>query len=320
MQTFRNIVKTDFEAVDQLILSQLHSEVRLIEQIGHYLIEAGGKRLRPLLVLLAARASGYKANRHIELAVIIEFVHTATLLHDDVVDTSEMRRGQFTANTQWGNAPSILVGDFLYSRAFQIMVGLDNIDIMRVLADTTNIISEGEVQQLEHIGNSNLDEQAYLQVIGNKTAQLFEGAGHAAAILSNADATHCRALKSYGWHLGTAFQLVDDALDYDTKSLDLDKDAGDDLAEGKVTLPLIHAMSHGTDEQVDFLRKTISDRDSSQLEKVVAIINDTSSLTYTSALAKNHAKKAQQSIALLPPSMYRSAMHDLADFAVERTF
>ena len=321
MQNFRNIVKPDFKAVDQLILSQLHSEVDLVEQIGHHLIAAGGKRLRPLLVLLAARACGYTADRHIDLAVIIEFIHTATLLHDDVVDTSEMRRGQFTANTQWGNAPSILVGDFLYSRAFQMMVGLNSLDIMRVLADTTNIISEGEVQQLEHIGNSNLNEQEYLKVIGNKTAQLFEGAGHAAAILSDANEDQCRALKSYGWHLGMAFQLVDDALDYDTGNVALDKNTGDDLAEGKVTLPLIHGIIHGSDEQVIFLRQAISDRgNNSQLQAVVDIIKDTSSLQYVYALAKDHAEKARQCVTLLPASEYQSAMLDLADFTVERTF
>lgn len=320
MQTFRNIVETDFEAVDQLILSQLHSDVDLVEQIGHHLIAAGGKRLRPLLVLLAARACGYEADQHVDLAVIIEFIHTATLLHDDVVDTSEMRRGQYTANIQWGNAPSILVGDFLYSRAFQMMVGLNNIAIMRVLADTTNIISEGEVQQLTHIGNSNLSEKDYLQVIGNKTAQLFEGAGHAAAILSDANETQCSALKAYGWHLGTAFQLVDDALDYDTGSVTLDKNAGDDLAEGKVTLPLIHAIVHGTNEQVKYLHQAINDRDKNQLHTVVDIISDTSSLQYTYALAEDHAEKARQSIALLPSSKFQNALQDLAAFTVERTF
>jgi len=320
MQSFREIVKDDFDAVNQLIISQLHSEVGLVEQIGHYLIEAGGKRLRPLLVLLAARACGYDARRHIDLAVIIEFIHTATLLHDDVVDTSELRRGRFTANAQWGNAPSVLVGDFLYSRAFQMMVSLGNIDVMHILADTTNTISEGEVQQLINIGDPELSEADYLQVIDRKTAQLFEGAVHSAAILSAADNDTCVALKNYGRHLGIAFQLVDDALDYDSKSTELGKNAGDDLAEGKMTLPLIHAIKHGSADQGAKIRQAIEARDATQFSTVMDIIARTSSLQYTFTVAREHIEKAKQNIAALPASAYHSAMLDLADFAVDRTY
>lgn len=320
MLSFRETVKDDFEAVNQLIIDQLHSEVDLVEQIGHYLIEAGGKRLRPLLVLLAARACNYGGREHIDLAVIIEFIHTATLLHDDVVDTSELRRGRFTANAQWGNAPSVLVGDFLYSRAFQMMVGLANIDVMRVLADTTNIISEGEVQQLINIGDPNLCEAEYLQVIGRKTAQLFKGAGQSAAILGGAEKNICTALTTYGWHLGLAFQLIDDALDYDSDHTDLGKNTGDDLAEGKMTLPLIQAIKCGSENQSQILRDAIHSRDTSQLPAVIDVIRDTASLDYTLAAAKGHVQQAKHSLSELPRSKYHSAMLDLADFAVERSY
>jgi octaprenyl-diphosphate synthase len=320
MLSFRDTVRDDFEAVNQLIIDQLHSEVGLVENIGHYLIKAGGKRLRPLLVLLAAKACNYSGRRHIDLAVIIEFIHTATLLHDDVVDTSELRRGRFTANAQWGNAPSVLVGDFLYSRAFQMMVGLGNLDVMRILADTTNIISEGEVQQLVNIGDPNLSESAYLQVIGSKTAQLFKGAGHSAALLGETDAETCAALSNYGWHLGLAFQLIDDALDYTSDNTNLGKNTGDDLAEGKMTLPIIQAMRCGSEAQNQLLRKAIQAQDGAQLPAVIDIIKDTASLDYTFAAAKEQARQAKQCLNVLPPSKYHSAMLDLADFAVDRSY
>ena len=318
MLSFRKIVEDDFEAVNQLILSQLHSEVRLVEQIGHYLIDAGGKRLRPLLVLLAAKALGYQGNRHIDLAVIIEFIHTATLLHDDVVDTSELRRGRFTANAQWGNAPSVLVGDFLYSRSFQMMVQLENTEVMRALADATNTIAEGEVQQLINIGDPDLSEADYLAVIGSKTARLFQCASLTAAILSDADKATCSALASYGWHLGIAFQLVDDALDYTEDSAKLGKNTGDDLAEGKVTLPVIHALSQASSAQVKQLRGAITNRDAEQLPLVVNILKETSALQYTFDQAKEHIAQAKQSLQPLADSQYLSALLALADFAVER--
>ncbi len=320
MLPFREIVKDDFDAVNQLIIDQLHSEVGLVEQIGHHLIQAGGKRLRPLLVLLAAKCCGYEDRRHIDLAVIIEFIHTATLLHDDVVDTSELRRGRFTANAQWGNAPSVLVGDFLYSRAFQMMVRLGNFEVMRILADTTNIISEGEVQQLVNVGDTELSEADYLQVIGRKTAQLFKGAARASGTLSDADNETCLALETYGWHLGIAFQLVDDALDYDGNNVDLGKVAGNDLAEGKMTLPLIQAIKCGSPEQSKIVSQAITTKDSAQFKAVIAVINDTESLKYTLGLAQQHIDKAKHCIAALPTSAYHTAMQELADFSVDRTY
>ena len=318
MQSFRKPVHADFEAVNQRIIEQLHSDVGLVKQIGHYLIAAGGKRLRPLLVLIAARCCGYNGQRHIDLAVIIEFIHTATLLHDDVVDTSEQRRGRYTANAQWGNAPSILVGDFLYSRVFQMMVALGNMAIMDVLAETTNIISEGEVRQLINIGDAELSEAEYLAVIGGKTAQLFKGAAHTAALLSGADPATCTALSNYGWQLGLAFQLVDDALDYTSDSAELGKNTGDDLAEGKMTLPLIQAMKHASESQQRQLRKAISQKDASMLRTVVDIVRDTRALDYTLQQARACVRKAQDSLEQVPSSEFRTALIALADFAVTR--
>lgn len=320
MQSFRESVRTDFDAVNQRIIEQLHSDVGLVEQIGHYLIEAGGKRLRPLLVLIAARCCGYKGRQHIDLAVIIEFIHTATLLHDDVVDTSEKRRGRYTANARWGNAPSVLVGDFLYSRAFQMMVALGNMEIMDVLAETTNIISEGEVRQLINIGDPELSETEYLQVIGGKTAQLFRGAAHTAALLSDADSATCEALSNYGWQLGLAFQLVDDALDYAIDSTALGKNSGDDLAEGKMTLPLIQAMKSATDSQRQQLQAAIRAKDASQFQTVANIVKETRALEYTLALARTCAHNAQDSIKQLPPTEFHSSLIELADFAVARNY
>ena len=237
MLPFHDAVGDDFEAVNQLIVHQLHSDVGLVENIGQYLVDAGGKRLRPLLVLLAARACGYQGSNHIALAAIIEFIHTATLLHDDVVDTSDLRRGRATANARWGNGPSVLVGDFLYSRAFQMMVALGEMEIMAILADTTNIISEGEVQQLLNAGNDTVSEADYLAVIDKKTARLFAAAAQTGAVLAGAQPGLCDQLARYGHHLGMAFQLADDALDYQGNSDELGKNIGDDLAEGKPTLP-----------------------------------------------------------------------------------
>src|SRR5690606_25993941 len=257
MLPFHHAVKDEFEAVNQRILTELHSEVPLVENIGHYLIDAGGKRLRPLLVLLSAKACGYSGDRHVTLAAIIEFIHTATLLHDDVVDTSDLRRGRLTANARWGNAPSVLVGDFLYSRAFQMMVALGNMEIMHILADTTNAISEGEVQQLVNAGNDQTSEQDYLQVIDKKTAKLFEAAALCGAVIAASSPRIASAMASYGHHIGMAFQLVDDALDYSSSSEELGKNIGDDLAEGKPTLPLIHVLAEGNKEQARLVREAI---------------------------------------------------------------
>jgi len=318
MLPFRQVVATDFDDVNQLIIDELRSDVGLVEQIGHYLIDAGGKRLRPLLVLLVARACAYQGKGHINLAVIIEFIHSATLLHDDVVDTSEMRRGRFTANAQWGNPPSVLVGDFLYSRAFQMLVGLGSMEIMGILADTTNIISEGEVLQLINAKDPDVSEQAYLEVIRGKTAQLFEGAASSAAVLADANTEQCTAMKDYGYHIGMAFQLVDDALDYRGDAQKLGKNVGDDLAEGKATLPLIHAMKNGSDADADFVRQAIREGSTEHLESIIRIITDTGGIDYTLETAQDYANKAKDCLAQLAESPYKQALAQLADFAVSR--
>ena len=319
MLPFHRAVKDEFEAVNQRILAELHSEVPLVENIGHYLIDAGGKRLRPLLVLLSAKACGYNGDRHIALATIIEFIHTATLLHDDVVDTSDLRRGRLTANARWGNAPSVLVGDFLYSRAFQMMVAIGNMEIMAILADTTNIISEGEVQQLINARNEDTSEADYLSVINKKTAQLFEAAARCGAVAAQAPAERVAALARYGHHLGMAFQLVDDALDYSSDSSQLGKNIGDDLAEGKPTLPLIHVINKGTTEQVALVREAIRAGGLDHLDAVLAAIAATGALDYTLAMARDHVTRALDALDALPPSATRGALEALARFAVART-
>lgn len=317
MLPFYPVVNDEFAAVNELILRELHSEVPLVENIGHYLIEAGGKRLRPLLVLLSAKACGYQGSDHISLAAVIEFIHSATLLHDDVVDTSDLRRGRLTANARWGNAPSVLVGDFLYSRAFQMMVALGNMEIMRILADTTNAISEGEVQQLINAGNDQTSEQDYLQVIDKKTAKLFEAAARCGAVV--ADAQHLTsAMASYGHHIGMAFQLVDDALDYSSSSEELGKNIGDDLAEGKSTLPLIHVLDKGTNDQAELVRDAIKSGGIEQLDAVLAAIEATGAIQYTMDLAHHHVDQAIGSLDSLTQSDTKTALTELARFAVER--
>jgi octaprenyl-diphosphate synthase len=319
MLPFHQVVRTDFEAVNARIIAELHSDVALVENIGHYLVEAGGKRLRPLLVLLTARACGYRGEDHIAMATIVEFIHTATLLHDDVVDTSELRRGRATANARWGNAPSVLVGDFLYSRAFQIMVALANMQVMRIMADTTNIISEGEVQQLVNAGNPEATEATYLEVIRKKTAQLFEAAARTAAVIAGAPGNAQTQLASYGHHLGMAFQLVDDALDYSGDATSLGKNAGDDLAEGKPTLPLIQVLKKGTPEQAALVRDAIENGGLDRLEPVIAAIEDCGAIEYTLDMAKGHVQKAEACLATLPPSDEKTALADLARFALNRS-
>ena len=318
MLPFYPVVNDEFAAVNALILRELHSEVPLVENIGHYLIEAGGKRLRPLLVLLSAKACGYQGSDHISLAAVIEFIHSATLLHDDVVDTSDLRRGRLTANARWGNAPSVLVGDFLYSRAFQMMVALGNLDIMRILADTTNAISEGEVQQLINAGNDQTSEHDYLQVIDKKTAKLFEAAARCGAVVAGA-APSASSLARYGHHIGMAFQLVDDALDYSSSSEALGKNIGDDLAEGKATLPLIHVLNKGSSEQAQLVRDAIKDGGLNQLDAVLAAIQDTGAIGDTLDLARFHVEQAIENLQPLPDSSAKTALTELARFAVERT-
>jgi len=320
MLPFHQVVKDDFAEINQLIIDQLHSNVGLVENIGQYLVEAGGKRLRPLLVLLVGNALAPNNKQRLELAAIIEFIHTATLLHDDVVDISEMRRGRLTANAKWGNAPSVLVGDFLYSRAFQMMVAIGNMDIMAILSDTTNVISEGEVQQLVNAKDPTVKEDNYLSVIHKKTAALFEAACETAAVLSGASNEQRQALKQYGYHVGMAFQLVDDALDYEGDAETLGKNVGDDLAEGKPTLPLIYAMQNSRPEQSQLIAKAIENGGVDQLDAIVAIVKETGALDYTAAQARQQVSSALLALDCLENSEYRQAMADLAQFAIERAY
>jgi octaprenyl-diphosphate synthase len=320
-QQIRSVVEADFKAVDKFIVDQLHSNVPLVENIGHYIVEAGGKRMRPLLVLLAAKTCNIESQQHISLASVIEFIHTATLLHDDVVDMSSLRRGRPTVNAQWNNPSSVLVGDFIYSRAFQILVTLGNMKIMEIIADTTNRIAEGEVLQLISKNNPNPTEQNYMQVIQNKTAILFQAAGQCGAILSNASAEEELALKNFGMHLGTAFQLIDDVLDYAGDSDSLGKNIGDDLAEGKPTLPLIYALENGTAAQAQLIKEALTDEslETERLDQVIEIVQDCGALDYARKLAETESSKALSCIDKLPPSEYRDALTSMVNFSTTRS-
>ena len=315
----RALVEDEILAVDRLIKTRLHSEVTLINQLSQYIIGSGGKRMRPVVALLCAKAAGYSGTRHIDVAVIVELIHTATLLHDDVVDSSKMRRGQETANLVWGSEASVLVGDFLYSRAFQMMVDLQNMRVLEILADSTNTIAEGEVMQLVSCHDPNTTEQQYLNTIHNKTAKLFESAAELGVVISGDLPELETALARYGRHLGTAFQLVDDALDYNASPEQLGKNIGDDLAEGKPTLPLLYAMWKGDDHQATIVRHAIEHGGLEQIDEISAAIESTGAITYTFALAEAEAAKAQQALADLPPTPYSEALHALADFAVHRS-
>lgn len=305
-------------AVNALIRSRLASDVVLINQISEHIISSGGKRLRPMLHLLAARAAGYQGNDHVPLAALIEFIHTSTLLHDDVVDESDLRRGRKTANALWGNAASVLVGDFLYSRSFQMMVELDSMRIMRILADTTNRIAEGEVLQLLNIGNADTSEQAYLDVIERKTAVLFSAATRLGAVLAGLPRDQEEALARYGLDLGYAFQIADDVLDYVSDAETLGKNIGDDLAEGKPTLPVIHAIANGTPEQAASLRRAIESGGLDSLDNIVAAIRDTGALEHARSRAEHYARSAQSALSTLPASDARDALAVLADYSVNR--
>ena len=320
MLSFHQAMQSELEAVNQTILKELHSDVELVENIGQYIIDAGGKRLRPLLVLIMAKNLGYDGAQHIDLATIIEFIHTATLLHDDVVDMSTLRRGRATANQKWGNAPSVLVGDFLYSRAFQLMVRVGNMPIMNIMANTTNVIAEGEVMQLANAGNPSLREEDYMTVIYKKTAALFEAACETAAVLSGQDNAICERAKLIGYHLGVAFQLVDDALDYNGDPESLGKNLGDDLAEGKATLPLIYAREQGSPEEAQTINNALVKGDTAQLDSVIAIVQRHHALDYTYNQARFHAEQAKNLIKQLPANAYRDLIDDLADFSVARSY
>jgi octaprenyl-diphosphate synthase len=316
----RALAAADMAEVDALIRRRLSSDVVLINQIADHIIASGGKRLRPMLHTLAARAAGYAGGAHAKLAAIIEFIHTSTLLHDDVVDESDLRRGRKTANALWGNAASVLVGDFLYSRSFQLMVELDDMRIMRILADTTNTIAEGEVLQLLNIGNADVDEARYLAVIERKTAVLFAAATELGGILGGLPETQVAALRRYGMELGYAFQIADDLLDYVSDADTLGKNIGDDLAEGKPTLPLIYAMERANEAERLSLRHAIEHGGLDSLDRIVAAIRDSGALERTRDRALAHAGAAHEALEALPPSPYRDALATLADYAVERTY
>ncbi len=320
MFSFQKVVEAEFEQLNDTIVQQLHSDVGLVENIGHYIVDAGGKRLRPLLVLLFANALAHKDQGQIDLATIIEFIHTATLLHDDVVDISSLRRGRPTANAKWGNAPSVLVGDFLYSRAFQMMISIGDMNIMSILSSTTNVIAEGEVQQLVNAKNPDVDEAAYMTVIHKKTAVLFEAACETATVLAQGSTEQQAAAKNYGYHLGIAFQLIDDALDYDGDTETLGKNIGDDLAEGKPTLPLIYAMAKSDAETATMIRESIQNSSIDKLDEIVSVVKGCGGLDYVRQKAQTHVEQAKTSLNPIPESPYKTALLDLANFSVERSF
>lgn len=320
LDTFKKLLADDMAAVDQVIRTRLRSEVVLVNQIGEYIIGGGGKRLRPALVVLSAHAFGYRGKFHHDLAAVVEFIHTATLLHDDVVDESELRRGKATASAMFGNAASVLVGDFLYSRAFQMMVEVGEMSVMQTLADATNLIAEGEVLQLLNCHDADVDTANYMRVIHCKTAKLFEAAMRLGAILGKASAAEQEAAAKYGMHLGTAFQLVDDVLDYSADEAQTGKHLGDDLAEGKPTLPLIYAMQHGTLEQAAVVRSAIENGDVEKFGAVLEIIHATGALNYTREVALRETEAACAALAVLPDSVHKQCLLDLAHFAATREF
>ena len=319
-ETIKQLLASDMSAVDGVIRSRLHSEVVLVNQVGEYIVNSGGKRLRPALVVLSAKAFGYTGNYHHDLAAVVEFIHTATLLHDDVVDESELRRGRATASSLFGNGASVLVGDFLYSRAFQMMVEVGDMRVMQTLADATNIIAEGEVLQLLNCHDANVDAANYLHVIHCKTAKLFEAAMRLGAILAGADEASERAAAKYGMHLGTAFQLVDDVLDYSGDEQDTGKNLGDDLAEGKPTLPLIYAMQHGDARQAAVVREAIEHGDIARFADVLQVIKQTGALEYTRQQAQRESDVACAELAAMPDTDYKQSLLQLADFAATRQF
>ncbi|HEX7642222.1 MAG TPA: octaprenyl diphosphate synthase [Burkholderiaceae bacterium] len=317
-QTIIQPIALDMEAVNTVIRRELRSEVPLVSQIAEYIISAGGKRIRPVLVLLTANAFGYKGGHHHVLAAVIEFIHTATLLHDDVVDESSLRRGRETANALFGNAASVLVGDFVYSRAFQMMVSVGSMRVMEILADATNVIAEGEVLQLLNMHDPDVTEERYLQVIRSKTAKLFEAAAELGALVAGASSQEVEACAEYGRSLGTAFQLVDDVLDYSGVAADIGKNVGDDLREGKPTLPLIYLMQHGTPTQRDLVRSCIEQGDETHFDEILAAITTSGALDYTKRQAEIAAQRAADSIRTLPDSLFKDSLLELCAFAVDR--
>lgn len=321
LEQITELTSQDMAVVNATILEQLNSDVSLINQLGYYIISGGGKRIRPMIAILAARALHYSGNKHVIVAALIEFIHTATLLHDDVVDESDMRRGKATANAAFGNAASVLVGDFIYTRAFQMMTGLGSLRVLEVMSDAVNVIAEGEVLQLMNINDPDISEESYMRVIYSKTARLFEAAAQSSAILSGANALEEKALQDYGRYLGTAFQLIDDLLDYSSDGSTLGKNTGDDLNEGKPTLPLLHAMYNGNAEQSAMIRGAIEQGNGRHLlGAVLTTMKACGSLHYTRQRAEEEADKAIAALQVLPQSSYRSALEGLAHLAVQREF
>lgn len=320
IKNIQALSQSEMTAVNDLIYAQLHSDVALINQLGVYIVNAGGKRMRPMLTVLAAKALGYQGNEHLSIAAIIEFIHTATLLHDDVVDESNMRRGRETANALFGNSASVLVGDFLYTRSFQMMTKLANMRIMDILSDATNIVAEGEVLQLMNCNDAGTTEQSYMEVIYCKTAKLFEAATRLAAVISKQPSEIEVAMQSYGMHLGTAFQLVDDIMDYTADAKGMGKNVGDDLAEGKPTLPLLYAMARGTSEQEKLIRDAIEQGNGMEnLDAILSAMKETGSLVYTQNKAEEEADKAIQALSIIPESEYKEALISLAHIAANRS-
>jgi len=312
------LIADDMGKLNACIQTRLHSEVVLINQIGGHIINSGGKRLRPIIHLLSAKALSYNGSQHVDLSAIIEFIHTATLLHDDVVDNSDLRRGEDTANALWGNAVSVLVGDFLYSRAFEMMVEIDRMQIMAILSKATNTIAEGEVLQLLNCHDPDTTEERYLEVIHSKTAKLFEAAAELAAVICDRPAEEQQAMAKYGMHLGCAFQLIDDVLDYTSSAEDMGKNLGDDLAEGKPTLPLIYTMRKGNEEQSKMVREAIESGGLDKIKQIHEAIHSSGAIEYTSDCAKNEAKLAIEALHFLPDSKYKESLIFLANFSVER--
>ncbi len=319
IEVIRALTARDIARVNALIHEKLHSGVALIDQLGHYIVNSGGKRLRPTLLLLSTGAFPYTGDKHIGLAAIIEFIHTATLLHDDVVDASLLRRGRATANQRWGNEASVLVGDFLYSRAFQMMVEVGSMRVMEILSEATNTIAEGEVQQLLNRHDPETTEKRYLEVIHNKTAKLFEAAAHIGAIICERPPAEEEAMAEYGRSLGIAYQLIDDVLDYSASASELGKNIGDDLAEGKPTLPLLYAMWNSAEKPSALIRAAIESGGLDGMEEILTTLESTGAIAYTAELAQQEADRAIAALAHIPPSEYRDALHLLARFVVERT-
>lgn len=313
------LVAEDMQSVNKLILKRLHSEVVLVNQLGKYIINSGGKRIRPILALHVAQACGYTGNKHTDIAAIVEFIHTATLLHDDVVDESSLRRGNDTANQVWGNQAAVLVGDFLYSRSFEMMVDVGSMRVMEILSSATNTIAEGEVLQLLNCHDADTTEERYMEVIHSKTAKLFEAASQLGAILAESPPDVESKLAKYGMHLGTAFQLIDDVMDYQASSEEMGKNVGDDLAEGKPTLPLIVALRRSTGRAEKSIRRAIEEGGLDDLDNILQAIQDTKALDYATEIAKEEVKLAITQLECLPDSSYKSALEALTWLCIDRT-